>query len=307
MESDLTNAFSVLIVGYNCTEDIRIMLESMRRFASWSRCEILIAENGDCEIPQMEALARDFGARIEFLPNPGYGVACNVLARKAVNPLILLANPDLCFVEDVLPDFARHLDHPEVGAIGPRMMDADGSEQTSWNEPMGLWWETLEAFGLQMRWRRHLIRKMRSRCPEGPWEVGIATAGCLAMRSELYRSIAGFDEGFFLNGEDLDLCDRIRAAGKKILVDPKLNVVHGNSRIQSRNLSRFIADRLEGKRKYLSRRHHGLSLLVARALWVTMVTIRLTVGFFVLRGTERTRLQGYWGILSKSIRLLFKN
>lgn len=301
------HAFSVLIVGYNCTEDIRIMLESMRRFESWSRCEILIAENGDREIPQMEALAREFDARIEFLPNPGYGVACNVLAKMAANPLILLANPDLCFVEDVLPAFGRHLDNPEIGAIGPRMMDADGSEQTSWNEPMGLRWEALEAFGLQMRWRRHLIRKMRSQCPDGPWEVGIATAGCLAMGTELYRSIAGFDEGFFLNGEDLDLCDRIRAAGKKILVDPKLNVVHGNSRIQSRNLSRFIFDRLEGKRKYLSRRHRGLNLLVARTLWVLMVTIRLTVGFVVLRGTERTRLQGYWGILSRSIQLLFKN
>ena len=64
-------------------------------------------------------------------------------------------------------------------------------------------------------------------------------------------------------------------------------------------------DRQEGKRKYLSRRYAGFRLLVARILWVEMVAIRLIAGWFLLRGTERTRLPGYRRVLSDSLRLLF--
>lgn len=294
--------FSILIVGYNSPNDIRTLLESLRSLPSWSVCEILIAENGDRENASMEKLAEDFDAQLVFLPNPGFGVACNRLAAMARGEILLLANPDLRFGSDILPSLQAHFTRSDIGAVGPLLRDEDGAEQISWNLPMDLWWEFVEALGLQSRRRRKLARLTKARWPSGPWPVGFATAACLAIPRSIFEQVGGFDEGFFLNGEDIELCDRIRDRGFKILVDPLIEAYHGNSRIQGRDLGRFVADRLEGKRKYLSRRYRGFRLFVARALWVKMVSIRLVVGFFVLRGTERTRLAGYWQILSASLR-----
>lgn len=305
LPSPATPGVSVLVVGYNSPEDVHALLASLRALPSWNRCEVLIAENGRDRIAEMEALAREFGARLLALPNPGFGTACNRLAELARGDTLLLANPDLRFSDDILPVLLGHFSDPSVGAVGPAILDEDGSEQISWNLPMDLWWEFLEAHGLQTRWRRHLMRRMRMESPKGPWSVGLATAACVAIPRKLYAEIGGFDEGFFLNSEDIELCDRIRARGFKVLVDPTISVVHGNSSIQGRDLRRFVADRQEGKRKYLSRRYRGFRLFLARALWVEMVVIRLVAGWFMLRGTERTRLPGYLSILLDSLGLLF--
>lgn len=299
-------AFSILVVGYDSASEIRRLLDSLRSLPSWDDCEILLAENGSAEIPAMEEIAREFGAQLLLLPNPGFGTACNRLAGIARGEILLLANPDLRFERDILPALARRLREPGVGAVGPVLLEEDGTEQISWNLPMGLWWEFLEAQGLQTWWRRHLMRGIRRRDPDGPWRVGFATAACLAIRRSLYLEIGGFDEGFFLNGEDIELCDRLRSKGFAVLVDPAIEAVHGNSSIQGKDLRRFVANRLEGKRKYLSRRYRGFSLLVARALWLEMVGIRLGVGLFLLRGVDRTRLPGYRRILLRSLLLLFK-
>jgi len=301
-----TPLFSVLVVGYNSAKEVRRLLVSLRTLPSWVDCEVLLAENGSSEIHAMEEIAKEFGARLLVLPNPGFGTACNALAGLARGEIVLLANPDLWFEGDVLPCLYRDLQEPGIGAVGPQLLDEDGTEQISWNLPMGLWWEFLEAHGLQTWWRRRLMRRVREQEPQGPWQVGIATAACLAIPRSLFLEIGGFDEGFFLNGEDLELCDRLRSRGLTILVNPEIQAIHGNSSIQGKDLGRFVADRLEGKRKYLSRRYHGLALLVARALWIEMVSIRLFAGWILLRGPDRTRLPGYRRILLRSLSLLFK-
>jgi GT2 family glycosyltransferase len=298
--------FSLLIVGYNCPEDVETLLGSLDRLPSRKDCEILIAENGSSCLDEMGRIARDHDATLVALANPGFGIACNTLARQSKGKFLLLANPDLRFVADILPGIVRLLEQPGIGAVGPVIRDEDGTEQASWNLPMDLAWEVREALGLQGRWRRRLMLETRQRDPQGPWEVGFATAACLAIPREIYRKVGGFDEGFFLNGEDIELCDRIREAGFRVLVDPSIEVVHGNSRIQGRDLRRFVADRLEGKRKYLSRRYRGVRLLVARALWVGMVLLRLSMGLAILRGSERTRLPGYRKVLLDSLKLLGK-
>jgi GT2 family glycosyltransferase len=299
-----TPIFSVLVVGYNSAKEVRGLLESLRALPSWGDCEVLLAENGTLEIPEMQEIASEFGARLLLLPNPGFGIACNRLARLATGENFLLLNPDLRLVGDILPMLGVRLKELGVGAVGPMLRELDGTEQISWNLPMGLWWEFLEAHGLQTWWRRRMMRKARESDPGGPWRVGIATAACLAIRSTVYREVDGFDEGFFLNSEDIDLCDRIRSTGRVILVDPSIVAIHGNSSIQGRDLGTFVANRLEGKRRYLSRRYRGLRRLVARALWVEMVAIRIVVGEMLFRGNSRTRLPGYWRVLMTSLRLL---
>jgi hypothetical protein len=296
--------FSILVVGYNSPEDIRRLVESLQVLPSWPDCEVLIAENGDHVTGEMESLASAFGARVVFLPNPGFGVACNRLAALASGRYLLFANPDLRFGQDILPALAAHLEtHLDVGAVGPRLVDMDdGTLQMSFNLPMGLKWEFLEAHGLQSWWRRRCMREFERMLPEGPWEVGFATAACLLIRFDLFRQVGGFDEDFFLNSEDIDLCDKIRDAGWKIHVLPGIAAIHGTSKLQSRNIGRFVFDRLASKQVYIRKRYKGVRRLVAHALLVEQISIRLLVGLVLLKGVDRRRLGGYFKALKVVMR-----
>jgi GT2 family glycosyltransferase len=123
--------------------------------------------------------------------------------------------------------------------------------------------------------------------------VGLCTAACIAIRASLFRQIGGFDEDFFLNSEDIDLCDRIRKTGHEVHVLPRIWAYHGNSRLQSRDLGRFVFHRLQGKAVYLRKRYHGLRRVVATIFFLEQVVLRLFAGYLILRGSHRTRLSGY--------------
>jgi N-acetylglucosaminyl-diphospho-decaprenol L-rhamnosyltransferase len=285
--------WSILIVGYNAPTEVRSLLMDFAALPSRCDCEILVAENGTLELDAVRGLALEFDFNLVELPNPGFGTACNELARIATGEILLLANPDLRIPVDFLPELGKHFMSPSVGSVGPTLMNEDGSEQISWNLPMNLWWEFLEACGLQNRWRRSLMRKFRERSPNGPWVVGFATAACLAIKAEVFRQVGGFDEGFFLNYEDIELGDKLRANGYTNLVDPDLHAIHGNSRIQERDLASFVFNRLQAKRRYIDLHYMGWRRYAAVGLWFMQATIRLLVGFALLKGSERARLSGY--------------
>jgi GT2 family glycosyltransferase len=104
----------------------------------------------------------------------------------------------------------------------------------------------------------------------------------------------GFDSDFFLNHEDIELCDRVRALGKQIHVLPNLTVLHHDGGTQRLNWKRFVRDRLNAKWIYLHKRFHGIALLCAQILWWEGVVLRILVGAVLLRGTQRSRLKGYF-------------
>lgn len=285
--------WSILVVGYNSPQEIRALLEDLAALPGSDGREILIAENGNRELPAMRALAGEFGAVLLELPNPGFGIACNALAARATGEFILLANPDLRLPRDIFPTLGRWLSDPVVGTVAPVLLDEDGSVQISWNLAMDLWWELLEAHGLQTWWRRRVMARVRKAKPEGPWTVGLATAACLALRAETYRQVGGFDEGFFLNYEDIELGDRIRESGLLNLVDPGIQAVHGNSKIQERNLTNFVFHRLQAKLHYLDLRYRGWRRWAAHLIWFEQTLIRIVLGALLLRGFQRTRIAGY--------------
>lgn len=294
-------SWSVLVVSYNATAEVRCLLADLSTLRARFDCEILVAENGFAELDEMRALANEFGFKLVELPNPGFGAACNILARIASGDNILLANPDLRIPSDILPELSKHLLTPDVGSAAPMLLNEDGSEQISWNLPMGLWWEFLESCGLQNWWRRKLMRRCRERSPNGPWVVGFASAACLALRADVFRMIGGFDESFFLNYEDIELGDRLRANGYRNLVDPNLYAIHGNSRIQVRDLASFVFHRLQAKRRYMELHYKGWHRHVAVCLWFQQVAIRLLAGSVLIKGSERARLSGYAKALRKRL------
>jgi len=291
---------SILTVSYRSAEDTLRCFHSLEDGgAEGLDWELLVGDNGSGDIERLGVL-KD-APRVRLSPNTenlGFGRENNRLSEAARGEFLLCLNPDTIVPRGTLKALVDHLrTHPECGACGPSLRNADGTPQHSWNGPMGLAWEFAEAHYLQNLWRDHFERKMRREHPKGPWAVSFSSGACLCLRTTLFQQLGGFDPDFFLNHEDIELCHRIRESGQQIHVLPSLTVTHLDGASQRRDWTRFVKDRLDAKRIWLGKRFHGIALALARLLWFEGVLLRIALSFLFARGDARTRLKGYFGAL----------
>lgn len=186
--------------------------------------ELIIADNGNP--PAMQAWLDRFvagtpKARLVRLPNPGFGAGVNAAAHLAGTDALLVINPD-CVIKrgaaGVLAEAVGPLPAPAIA--GGRIFDLQGREER------GARRETLtlrRALGLA-RWTLH-----DDPPPPGPIRVGAITGAFFLMRAEDFRSLGGFDEGYFIHVEDVDLCRRALEAGGAVVYVPGAGALHYGS------------------------------------------------------------------------------
>jgi GT2 family glycosyltransferase len=162
---------------------------------------------------------------------------------------------------------------PEVALIGPRTVDGDGVIQVSFGPPL----TPLREWG-----QRRLVRGVKARRPRAlaraealaahEHEPAWVSASCLLARRDALLAVNGFDEGFFLYEEDVDLCLRVGRAGWGVRFTPAATVVHHLGRSMARTPHRA---RLEYHRSHLRyyRKHNGLNATLVLRAYLTVAGI----------------------------------
>ena len=175
--------------------------------------------------------------------NAGFTKANNQAIRLCTGRFVLLLNPDTEAESGSLTLLARYLEtHPEVGAVGPKLLNTDGSLQPNGRRFPTPWLEFLGHTGL-----RRFLRKTSSpnwECDRDDfdveWETDLITGACLMTRREVIEQIGMLDEDFFMFYEETEWCWRAKKAGWKILYVPQSRVTHhwmGSVRQQSRAMT----------------------------------------------------------------------
>jgi GT2 family glycosyltransferase len=200
---------------------------------------VRVVDNGSDD-GTLEIVARiaSMDPRLRFIANPdnpGFAVACNQGAAEADAPWLALVNPD-CLVEpdtlSRLRDVARSL---EPALVGADLVDDDGIRD-------GAARRRDPDFGAMLA---GLLRGAPatdlSVAPSAePVQLVDAVSGALMlMPRTLYSRIGGFDEGYRLHAEDLDLCRRAREAGGTVAVANDVRVVHVRG-VSSRSRPLFV-------------------------------------------------------------------
>jgi GT2 family glycosyltransferase len=268
---------TIAIVSYNTRELLRGCLQSIKEQTTVPH-EVIVVDNASVD-GSSEMVRTEFpDVLLHALDdNIGFGRGCNLALRNANSDYVLLLNPDTVVLDnavDRLVEFAGR--HPQCGVYGGRTLRPDGSvdPRSCWGLPTVA---SLICFatGLSV-----LFRGNRLLDPEslGRWprdsvrEVGMVT-GCLALVSTpLWERLDGFDEQFWLFGEDADLSLRARSLGARPTIVPDAEIIHvvGAS---SPDLGRKKALVLRGKVTYFRKhwpRTHGL----AQSLLLMGVAIR---------------------------------
>jgi N-acetylglucosaminyl-diphospho-decaprenol L-rhamnosyltransferase len=224
----------VVIVSYNSGDTLRGCVEPLVGLAGVA---VTVVDNGSSD-DSLASIA-DLPVRaIESGRNGGFGFGCNVGTAAGTAPLVLFLNPDARIAAPDLELLAAVLAaEPDVAIVGPRVVDADGAlfhSQRRYQRAGSTWAQALflHRLFLRARWANEIIKQPDAY--ERPGYPEWVSGACMLARREVLERLGGFDEGFFLYCEDMDLCARARASGYLVRYEPGATVEHEGGRAAPR-------------------------------------------------------------------------
>ena len=229
---------AALVVSCQSAETLDECLTRLR--AAHDIAEIRVVDNASCdgsvEIMQRHALA---DSRLRFIANPdnpGFAVACNQGAADSPASWLAFVNPD-CLVEpDSLARMRAHADVFDAALIGADLVDEGGQRDAAARRRDPDFKGMLAAM-LREPSRAHLDIPVDASI--ALQEVEAVSGALMLLPRALFERVGGFDEGYRLHAEDLDLCRRARLAGAMVACANDVRVVHVRG-VSSRSRPLFV-------------------------------------------------------------------
>jgi GT2 family glycosyltransferase len=279
------STLDIAIVNFNTRSMLRECLRSLADEPRVSR--VLVADNGSSD-GSLDMLRDEFPdvVAVSLPHNPGFGAAADELVGRSEAEVVLLLNADVRLQPGAIDVLVDHLDaHPDAAIAGPRIAHLDGSLQRSCFDDPSV---------RELLWQESGLHSIRSAiAPQGlhhfahdssrevPWVLGAA----LAIRRTAFEQVGGFDPGFFLYYEEVDLCVRLRRRGWTTRFVPDAQVTHhGGGSTGGRTTESQLT--LYRSLHRFHRIHHTASPLALRAAVVTIMTAR------IIRCAARSVLHG---------------
>lgn len=223
---------SIIIVNYNVKEFLQNLLHSIEKASSKISKEVIVIDNASDD-GSIEVIKEKFPSviLIENKINAGFGKANNQGLLIAKGKYILFINPDCIVSEDTFDKMISFFDeHTDCGLAGCKILNSDGTLQLACRRSFpGPWTSFTKVTGLSNLFPKSRIfaRYNLTYLDENKtYEVDAISGSFMMMRKDVYQSIGGFDEQFFMYGEDLDLCYRVQKTGSKVFYVHSTQVIH---------------------------------------------------------------------------------
>lgn len=269
---------SVIIVNYNTKDYLRDCLRSLQDDPDAPSLEVIVVDNGSRD--GSAAMVRgEFPSVVvvENGANLGFAKANNIALRRMRGRTALLLNSDTLVKPGALRRMLDVLDaRPDVGALGPRLLNRDGSLQRScyrFPAPGRAFRDQLFVTALlanHPRWgdyRRWAHDRERG--------VDFVIGAALLIRAEVLAEVGLLDESFFMYAEETDLCFRIRRASHRVLFTPEAEVVHYGGGSGKSMPDRVFAEFSAGQRRFYEKHYGRRGLAAIRASLILGALLRI--------------------------------
>ncbi len=235
---------SIIVVTWNTRDLVLDCLASIDR-ARRSCAEVIetiVVDNGSEDGTEQAVRAGFPDVRLlKLASNVGFAAGCNEGIRAASGRVLLLLNSDAQLCEGALDECMSFLDaNPDVGIVGPQLLNPDGSKQNSVHNFPTLVAEVVPKSLLQFLFRRRF--PSRRWIGEEPIDVQALVGAAMFVRSEVVVAIGGLSEDYFFFLEETDWCWRMRVAGWRVVHIPAAEVIHlsgGSSKKKNPSLTRI--------------------------------------------------------------------
>lgn len=273
---------SIVIVNWNVCDLLRTALATIYQYPPKYSFEVFVTDNASSdgsvamvkkEFPQVKLLAS--------AKNLGFAAGNNLAMKQANGRVVLCLNPDTAMHPGTLDFIVEQFDKdPQLGALGVKLLNADGSLQASCKSFPGIdtiLWNALsldvlfpksKLFGkYNMTWFAH----------DQELEVDQPMGAGLALRQTTLDQVGLYDERYFMYFDEVDLCYRIKQANWKIKFFPQVSITHHWAKSTSQALFSMNKSWYRSFVKYISKQQHiplWLSwIIVTSQVWLKLLVV----------------------------------
>lgn len=301
---------SIVILNWNVRDLLDRCLASIKsnRFLT----ETIVVDNASSD-KSVEMVRSKYPSAIVIANsiNRGFTGGNNLGIAAATGRYVMVLNPDTEIVGDAIDRMINYLDEqPEVGAVGPQLLNPDRSIQSSRRRFPTLATGFFESTWLQGVAPHTVLNRfyMDDVSPDAVQEVDWLTGACTVFRKSALDQVGVYDDkNFFMYSEETDLCRRVKMAGWKIMYLPQAQVVH----YIGRSSDQVVAARhlyFQTSKVHYFRKHHGrleaevlrIFLLVLYVWQILLESIKSLLGS--KRSIRRERVKVYWQVLRSGLR-----
>ena len=278
----MPKALSIILVNYNVRHFLEQCLYSVQRAISGIDAEVIIVDNNstDDSVPFLKATFPTF-IFIENEENRGFAVACNQGVAKAAGEYILFLNPDTIVPEDCFAKCIQFLNgHPGVGALGVRMIDGSGKflneSKRAFPAPLTSLFKLFGLARLFPRSRTFARYHLGNLDEHSNHQVDVLAGAFLMVRKEVLEKTGGFDEQFFMYGEDVDLSYRIQQSGYSNYYVAFTSIIHFKGESTKKGSLNYVRMFYNAMSIFV-RKHYGgskagvFNALIHLAIWIRAI------------------------------------
>ncbi len=227
--------FSVVVVGYNSAAHVGAMVGELESALAELSVEVVVVDNASSD--ETFDVARDAignGRAIRLEENVGYGRGANEGLKVARGRYVIVSNDDISTNARSVSLLKDALDaNPDRWLAAPALTDPSGEVQVGGRRFLPGLRDEFARIGDTLR-RRHTRLQLPTSGP--PVEIEFLLAAFLMAERDRLLSIGGFSEAFFMLGEDIDLCRRVKHLGGKVVYVPEAVVRHDQGLAEDRRV-----------------------------------------------------------------------
>lgn len=249
---------SISIVSWNTQDLLDACLKSVYETTTGIEFEVIVVDNASSD-ESVDMVRRKY-AQVNLIVNSenvGFAKANNQAYAASRGRFFLLLNPDTLCSKGALVKLVRFLEaHPGAGAVGPLVVNSDGTLQHSWARFPTVWSEFTGRLDRRIRGSRDWPNTPDEVASVGAFAIDWLGGCCLMVRRSAVEQIGLMDESFFMYSEETDWCYRLYRGGWAAWLDPAAAIVHlgGQSSGQASERSRRV---LCDSKVHYARKHSG--------------------------------------------------
>ena len=253
---------SIIIVNWNSIDYLQKCLSKVFSKTRDIEFEVIVIDSGSFD-GSHQMVQQHFPSTkfIQSDHNLGFAKANNEAYRISRGNYILFLNPDTEIEDNAFHKLMMHLEAiPNAGAIGAKLLNTDGSIQTTCIRRFpSILEQLLDSDHLQKHFPRWGIWGMAPILDEPPEPVAVeaVSGACLMVKRLAFENAGMFSDDYFMYSEDIDLCHKLSKSGWLIYFDPTAKVIHhGGGSSSKRSVNTFSSVMmLESRYRYFKKMH----------------------------------------------------
>ena len=267
---------SVVIVNYQTFELTKNTINSILEYDHPFSYEIFVVDNASTD-DSLERLKDYFNDKVKFIAsieNNGFAAGNNQALRQAEGKYQLLLNSDTLVWQNTLENIYEYMEaNPDVGACGCRVLLEDGELDKACKRSFPNVKNSFFRLFHVPTGSKDDNYNLTDLPDDEIYEIDCLTGAFMFMRKDALDKVGLLDETFFMYGEDIDLCYRIKHGGWKIVYYGKSKITHLKGASSKKQKSKLIYEFYRAMYIYYKKHHASESFFLVN--WVVYLGIAL--------------------------------